>query len=55
MLTAGVKSDYSCCGVCVFVHSEELNLQDKVLRLFSFYPVHCKLYELFNVSAAVGT
>lgn len=39
----------------MFVHSEELNLQDKVLRLFSLYPVQCKLYELFTVSVAVGT
>lgn len=55
LITASVKSDYSCWEVCVFVHSEELNWQDKVLRLFSLYPVHCKLYELCTVSAAVGT
>lgn len=55
ILTASVESEYSYCEACVFLHSVELNLQDKVLRLFPLYPVRCKLYKLITISVAVGT
>jgi len=55
ILTARVQSEYSCCEMCVFVHNVELNLQDKLLRLFSLYPVSFKHHKLITISVAAGT